>query len=198
MEVTRSPALENKAPRPEQQRGSRGAAQTPPAPAEPPRCGAGARRCRGASSLRGVHSSRLGGAATAQSLGSTTGGTQERPPGSIKKNTSAFSRAFSWASPAAEPRRQPQRGTGAGSGHGTAQARGGGHPRATGQRGRRREGSPRSHGCQTPRACSTGCCLPCPFIWETNARRTFSFVDAGARSSLLCFLFNLSIHSAGV
>lgn len=100
-----------------------GAAQTPPQHQQsPPDVG----QVLGGPHPCGVCTQEAGGCCCSAVTGEHHGGgAQEQPPGSIKKNTSAFSRAFSWASPAAQPRRQPQRGTGAGSSHGTAQAQGG-------------------------------------------------------------------------
>lgn len=75
MEVTRSPDLGNKAPRPEQQQqGSRGAAQTPPSTNRAPLMWGGCREVLGGLIPAGCAHRRLGGAAAAQSLGSTTGG----------------------------------------------------------------------------------------------------------------------------
>lgn len=163
MEVTRSPALGNKAPRPEQQQqGSRGAAQTPPRHQQSPPdvgwvpggaggphpCGvctreAGGCRC---SAVTGEHHGggglRSDPQAASRKIPRTSAGLSAGLP-LLHSPAGSLSRGQEQAAATAQPR------------HG-----GGGHPRATGQRGRRRGGSPRSHGCQTPHACSTGCCLP--------------------------------------
>lgn len=96
---------------------------------------------------------RLGGAAAAQSLGSTTGGDSGVTPRQHQEKYLGLQQGFQLGFPCCtapqaasagdRSRQQPRHSPGTG----------GGHPRATGQRGRRRGGSPRSHGCQTPRAC---------------------------------------------